>query len=614
MISDTITIFINGEPLLGYTSFQGRITQQLNEHHFFEVSFSSFIDTSIATTPFQDHDKYQNQEISVFSANGKLQFKGIILSVEHTHGSEGKQRGITFTGKSPTYLLQETTQCQSFDQGSSFQDIISTVTEGYPTNLIDTQYGRETDLQLGYTVQYNESDWHFIQRMSKRYGVYTYYNGSQLNIGRNTEAVQQWQGTLGVDIKQFRVIDNLENHSFGVAYKDCTVDEALSAQTTQVSTNVPNTLTPTMNRSTEAFAKEGSFYYPYLQDEHSGQQMLDYMTKVQAQGKLSRMITATGTTKILGLSLCDQIEVIGHSYTNALSDQPYGIYELTKITHVFTNQGHYHNEIEAVIRGLEHPPYSNIYATPKIEAMSATVMDNNDTQGLNRLKLQFPWQVSTNSTTSWVRCINTHAGTTHGSYIVAETGDEVWCTFQGDNPECPVVIGATYNQSAPSPFHDPDNNKKVIYSRSGNIVLLNDEDSSITVKNNSGSTMILQSNGNALIHAPNNLVLDAKNIVMKASNSIEILSAPNQDGEGEGIIQVKAQKEIIAEAIDEMVALKSKLDLLLESTDAKVGLTSKEDTTIDSDSAVQITAKDTFHAHGSDMGLLTGGKVKVNKA
>ncbi|WP_108867993.1 type VI secretion system Vgr family protein [Aquimarina aquimarini] len=541
MTSDTITVLINGKPLLGYTSFQGRITQQLNDHHFFEVSFSSFLDKDIDTVPFQDHDKYHNQEISIYSESGALQFKGIILSVGHTHGKESKESGVIFRGTSPTSLLNDTIQCQSFDQNTSFQNIMNTVLEGYPTNLINASYGRETDLQLGYTVQYNESDWNFIKRMSARYGIYTYYNGVQLNIGRNTDTVQQWQGRLGEDIKEFKVNDNLENHAFGVHYKDATVDQEFYAHTTQTNSNIPDTLTPTIHRSTETFAKESTYYYPHLQDEHSGQQMIEYMTKVQSQGKLSRMITATGTTEIMGLALCDQIEVIGYNYSNALSDQPFGVYELTKITHIFNNHGYYHNEIEAVIRGLEHPPYSNIYATPKIEGMSATVIDNNDTQGLNRLKLQFPWQISANSTTPWVRCLNTHAGASHGSYMVAETGDEVWCTFQGDNPEQPIVIGATYNQSAPSPYYDAENTKKVLYSRGGNVVILNDADNSITLKNNSDSHVILQSDGNMLINAPNTLTFNAKNIVMQAEEDVTVQAQRNINTASQGDTAILAE-------------------------------------------------------------------------
>ncbi len=354
MVLDNITVFINGEPLIGSKTFQGEITQEIGEHHFFKISFSLYNDRDATGVPFADHDKYQNQEISIFSNNGEFSFKGIILGVHHIKKS-GTNGLLVLTGASPTFLMQRTTQCQSFDEQSTIQDIITEVTQVYPANILKTFYGNEASTQLGYTVQYNESDWDFVTRLSKRYGIFTYYDGETLNIGRNTNNVKHWTCNFEREVPEFEVIDEVNENSFTLNIHDWTSNEPHTADAKQVNTQIPQGASETFNRSGEAFTKTGAYHYPHLQDDLNTQQLLDYMTKVQAQGKIASMIKAKGKTELLGLKLCDHIEVKGYEFINLLSDQPYGTYEITKIKHTFTNTGVYYNEIEAITTGLDHP-------------------------------------------------------------------------------------------------------------------------------------------------------------------------------------------------------------------------------------------------------------------
>ncbi|WP_062060392.1 contractile injection system protein, VgrG/Pvc8 family [Aquimarina longa] len=599
MTLHNISVYIGGKPLLGYTNFKGSITQEIGKHHFFSIEFSSFLDNSIEGIPFMNHEQYQNQKISIFSTDGALQFVGIILSVQHLKKTDGKDGGMLFRGASPTILLQKTVQCQSFDEATSFRDIMAEVTRGYPANILQTNYGSETSISLGYTVQYNESDWDFITRMSRRYGMFTYYDGEALSIGRNPDKVVQWQGTYGQDIKEFMINDDLEEQLFTLQTHDWTTQQAHTSDASQANSSIPDLVTPSTDRSRQAFTKQGNYYYPHLQDDHSGQQMLDYMIKVQAQSKLSRMVTAIGRTEILGLKPCDHLQVTGHNYSSILSEHSYGSYELTKVIHNFNSKGYYHNEIEGVITGLDHPPYSDIYAIPKIEAMSATVKDNNDTEGLNRLKVQFPWQQKTNTTTGWVRCMNTHAGAAHGSYIVAERGDEVWCSFQGDNPERPLVIGSGFNKTAKSEFYTADNTTKAVKTKSGNTLISNDADGSITAINPSGSKIILQQDGNIRIHAPNTMTLAATDINIIGSNSINIHALPNDQG-GDGTMSIYAKRDLGIETADESIGIKANTDITITSTTASANLNAKTDTNIKGETSVNMDG-DALTINGGSM-------------
>ncbi|WP_062055665.1 type VI secretion system Vgr family protein [Aquimarina longa] len=565
-----IKVYIAGKPLLGYTSFSGSIAQEIGKHHTFSIVFSSFLDKDLKPIPFQDHDKYQNQEISIFSADGALQFTGIILSVQHTKNDNGNHGGMLFRGASPTIGLQKSTQCQSFDTGTTIKNMSTHILRDYPT--LSTYYGSETNKQLGYTVQYNESDWDFITRISKRYGIFTYYDGEQLNIGRNPTTVIEWSGTFGQDVNEFIINDNLEEQLATLHYHDHITQQPHTATSTHNNSTTPNILAPTANRSAAAFSKQSTYYYTHLQNDYFAQQHLDYLTKVHTESQKARMITAIGSTTILGLKPCDQLQVTGHHYSNsATSEHPYGTYELTKVTHHFNNTGYYHNKIEAIVTGVAHPPYSDINAIPKIEAMSAIVVDNRDPEGLNRVKLQFPWQQQANTTTDWVRCTNAHAGAAHGSYMVAEIGDEVFCNFLGDNPEHPLVMGSAYNKTTNHQFYTPDNTIKAVKTKSGNTIISNDADGSITVQNQSGSTITLEPNGNIKISAPETLTLEAKNMLFKTTENMRLESAQDTS--------ITTQGKIQASSTDTMT-LQAQNDIRIDST-TNATLHAQADTTIE---------------------------------
>ncbi len=245
-------------------------------------------------------------------------------------------------------------------------------------------------------------------------------------------------------------------------------------------------------------------------------------------------------------------------------------------------------------------------AIPKIEAMSAKVIDNNDEKGLNRLVVQFSWQEANNSTTGWIRYVNAHAGAAHGTHILPEINDEVWCVFQGDNPERPLAIGSGYNQTAKSEFHEPNNNIKAIKTKSGNTIISNDEEGSITIKNPSGSVVILQKEGNIMISAPNTMTLNATDINMVAGNSINMIAKPNEQGEGQGVITAMAEKLIDIKAENETISMTSKEDLNLFSTHAATNIAAKTN--------MNLNGEATVNMDGDALNIIGGSKIKVESS
>ena len=169
----------------------------------------------------------------------------------------------------------------------------------------------------------------------------------------------------------------------------------------------------------------------------------------------------------------------------------------------------------------------------------------------------------------------------------------------------------------PSSWKTDANNIKAIRTRSGNQVVMNDEDGSITMSDPSGNTVIMQGNGEIVIKAPNKLTLISTDINILASNSLNLAAKPGEDGEsssGEGTINMLAKKSFGLQVEEESIALEAKQDIALESKDANLSLTAKGKTSIESKEDVTIQSKGKFSAHGKQSSQITGGKVKVNKA
>ena len=107
----------------------------------------------------------------------------------------------------------------------------------------------------------------------------------------------------------------------------------------------------------------------------------------------------------------------------------------------------------------------------------AVVTNNQDPEGLGRVKVKFPW-LSDDNETDWVRVATLMAGPERGSFFLPEVGDEVLVAFEHGDINAPYVIGVLWNgqQKPPETNSDGKNNIRKIRSRSGHEIVFNDDD------------------------------------------------------------------------------------------------------------------------------------------
>src|SRR5690606_21590080 len=209
----------------------------------------------------------------------------------------------------------------------------------------------------------------------------------------------------------------------------------------------------------------------------------------------------------------------------------FGQYVITAINHRFTDGGRYQNQFEAVPFDVEVSPQTGTDAIPVCSPQSGKVTDNNDPQGLGRVKVKLQWQRDT--TTPWLRISMPYTGADKGMYFVPEVGEEVVVGFENGNAEKPYVMGSLYHGKAkPDSFANQSNDIKAIKTRSGHIIELNDESGSetITISDKTQNLIKINTSTNDIhISAGNDLKLTAKNIQFDATENIYVGAGKNMN-------------------------------------------------------------------------------------
>lgn len=131
----------------------------------------------------------------------------------------------------------------------------------------------------------------------------------------------------------------------------------------------------------------------------------------------------------------------------------------------------------------------------------AIVRDNEDPQGLGRVRLEYPWRESAGKS-NWARIAVPMAGDDRGTYFLPELDDEVLVAFEGGDVDHPYVIGALWGQDEP-PVDERDgrNDVRRVRSRNGHELTFDDGDDGgrIVVETAAGHRVVLDDRGETIV-------------------------------------------------------------------------------------------------------------------
>jgi phage baseplate assembly protein gpV len=402
------------------------------------------------------YKKYLSKEVTI-SIQDEFNFKGIIDSISCLRQDE---LGIDYeiNGKGLFGRLDEVKECNTFYK-KSIKQIFDTLNKGQGTKLKNSPVNTK---ELFYTVQYNQTTFEFYKMLAARYGEWLYYNGTEMVVGNP----DQTEVKLKLDVDVHDIYINARTRKAGVQgigydhYKG----EVLQEQSAS-SANGSSLISASLSGGESAF---GSNHSPTYFSHAATNTVLKDMSKLYQQASAASSVYISGQTRNPELKLGGKIKIMSGNNSE-------GEYYITELHHNCLSNNNYQNQFIAVPAEVEVPPYTDPSIFPTTRAQPATVVDNEDKDGLDRIKVRFPWMQSAEAT-PWINVMTPYAGKDKGFRFLPEVGEEVQVDFVDDNAERPYMIGALFTEPNKSGTVHTGNHLKTIGSRSGRRFEIDDDE------------------------------------------------------------------------------------------------------------------------------------------
>ena len=480
---------------------------------------------------------------------GELEFKGFVTAANGNRS--GTEYYVNVEAQTWEALLDDNPACKSFEN-MTLAEIVEDVVEEYKDRINPVINPRFQEV-IPYCVQYNESNLQFLQRLARRYGEWLYNNGTQMIFGL---LVEQDAVTLGYPSKEVSTY-SMDLHVQHLAFSH--LASSYNSNASNQKEGLEEMQRPYNDISEQAFMASQRLYTKRtLQNLHSGgysraeredsrETVLNISTKTQARGEKA------GMQRFSGATYCSKIKIgstlnITDNYVEGVkrSNVQQVTILITNLTHHFSVDHSYGNSFSGISDKCDYPPYSNSDIYPHAPSCRAKVTDNEDPNGLGRIRVQFDWQAEQDSEmmTPWLRMAQPYAGGGKGFSFIPEIGEEVMIDFEGGNAERPYVKGTLYNgvddvDGAWVASGNSHNQVKAIRTRNGHTIEIHDEgnDGYIRIYDNEKENYILtfstdrklimlESTGNIELYAKNDIIMHAgHDINASADNDIFIAAS-----------------------------------------------------------------------------------------
>ncbi|KQK24372.1 hypothetical protein AR438_17235 [Chryseobacterium aquaticum] len=510
---------LDGKEFLRKNSYEVTLHQKTNDHDMFTIVVPDDALDTFKGYVMENSKNLLGKEIGITYwrfGESKHYFQGVIGKIKNKKDEGGGYGDLYITGYAPSILLESGKDCQSFED-KSLEQIVKEVTEGYPqevkVEISSNQLNQYNKKPLSYTVQYKESDYEFLQRLAKRHGEYFYYTGEKLvfggyvqptiKLGENMDLIDV-EFEMRMHTQEFTLV-SYDTHSGAKIEKD---SSGARSEFKESPFQVIATST-----SKNVFKKIPKMHFNHTGINDSSEDQLEEAVRLEKEKRENLM-------QVKGRSKTPELKIGGRAQLSDINGKAMETYRIIEIKHVY-EPGNYYNEFVGIPDLFNAAPYIDTEAIPKGEEQPARVIDNNDPMGMGRIRVQFPWQEEKGQKTPWLRLIQPHSGSGKGFHFIPEIGEEVLIGFESQNAEKPFVMGTHYNGSETSSYHTSGNDKKVIHTRSGTKIILNDAEGSVFIEDPSGNTYLMDGQGNINVNAPKNISFTAgENLLINAGNNI----------------------------------------------------------------------------------------------
>lgn len=620
-----------------------KIAQEMGQHHDFEVlvlvDYKSF-DKTFHESPDKFLKKTNTKVvIDLLHADqpgNAYVFSGMVENLRMI-SEEGAHGAILFMGKSNTIELERGRMMQTYSN-TNLQTIFQEITGG--TMNLSSVISPTWQSDIDFTIQYKESDWGFLQRICNQFQERFYYTGLDLVIGKHPE-FPTVDLTYDLELRKFEVCSRLLANQYSTYYykrdehkileqdSPGSIDGANSLLNIVSGRSDNLTMSRKPNTPTDAFIPDmGSLI------EH---------TKRRKVATGARMMYVRGEGKTCDIRIGRLVHI---ALPKNLGGTDVGTYRVYSLVHEFDHIGRYKCIFEAIPSDLEYIPTPNIHI-PTPNLIQAEVLNNEDPEGMGRIKVQFPFDERPCAT--WIPVMTPDAGgngnglgpVSRGYSFIPEKSDTVTISFLDGSQLChPVVVGSMFHGKNAENLGGgkPLNNIKTIRTRSGHTIMFDDTDDKefIQIFDKKDNIIEINTKEDAIsIYANSTINLTAVDVNITAKRSFNVtagLAINAQSGKtstfstggttlltsandtqftaGKALTAKGGKNVDITSGASSHMKLNAKGNVDVQAK-KKVKVLSKKEVEINGKSKATVTSKKTF-VQGNSQIALKGKKIKNN--
>lgn len=531
-------INIEDKGITHFASFS--LQQAFNEHHYFELRFNHDQMCAPGLISLEDSRDFVGKTLTAsfgHSPEGMQNFVGLVSKVElsQSHGYHGV---LIVSGYSPTILIDRGPDLGSY-LDKDLNEIVKLATKDTPANDLKVVANAARTSSIDYIIQYRESDFAFLNRLSAEYHEWFFYDGKQLNFGKpNTQKeIALFYGRDVQEMQYAMEIAPIKNKRFSYNPKQ---DEMLQSESTGSVDGTPD-LSHAVKASNLTFSK--TFNQPSAIRVDNNSDISNHVEN-QEKANVSELLKVTAKGDNAGLSIGGIAEItMSLRKELAFTSESLGKFLITSIKHHIDENGKYHNTFEGKISTTERILVKN-FEKPQPDMQLADVIDNNDPKGQGRIKVKFKWECLTNDVTEWLRVVTPSAGVgdrgnNRGYFAIPEIDDQVMIAFEEGNIARPVVMGSVYHSASVDSSPLIKNHLKSIITRSGHLVEFDDDPNTqgIKITDIHENIIHIDTKGNNItITALENMTLNCKNMQINVQENMNTKVGKNiAESAGENI-------------------------------------------------------------------------------
>ncbi len=434
-----VNIKINDKVIKEVLSVQ--INQQIDNHQFFRLELPCHLNEETKWEQVGDFGdtikievKYPDDESS-FVFNGIIQSKMLRINANTPF--------VSINGHSPTMSLLRSNNRSFTDQTPS--EILNVVLskdkkrfESISENLPQSVYD--------YSVQYNETDWDFLQRITARSGTHICYDGSVISFGKLTDMGKDIQLVLSPNENlecytiQLGIEPFSKGKSLGYDYiKDETTEDKVEAHAFFPKDILAKKM---MNISIQTFARD-SIIINNDQNQSSSKK-IDLANKLLS---IEDLAVLQGTSNDTSLKLGSQLKIDCPHLGEFFGTQTNPAFRIIELHHSVTENQSYQNTFRAIPANIEYLP-NRVKALPHPCAFQvATVKEIDDPEKLGRIRVSHLWDHES-SLSPWIRILNKASGKDNFQFHLPAINDRVVIGFENNDPEKPICLGSFFHGGA----------------------------------------------------------------------------------------------------------------------------------------------------------------------